>query len=394
MIRSDDNLALAILRQIEEEGVRRRSREVMVKCPVGIANFLMNQKREHIGQIEARYGLAVRVEGDPALVSPDFSIEKLKTATRVISELPQNVVSVDSKILDQIDAETDEDEVSAEADVEIEAVDTTTDEEQKPKKRRRRRRRRKSNGLDGDDVAHSENAEPDGTSNASEENSADETAQSVSDKGETSAASDAPDVAEPTKMAENVTDVINTTGNAPVEAAATTAAGHTADVADTSGEDEAPKKPTRRRSVTPRKRASKKPVGDATVDEGDGVASADTPTSEAVTAEIVQVDAEGTEPVKKPRRRRKKADTVVETATESNTAEPAVPVANNATAPEITPVSKGDAGSQTAVSEAEAAAAAPAAELATEPALDVAQTPPEPEVAAKPKKRGWWSLGK
>ena len=85
LIRSDDNLALAILRQIEEEGVRRRSREVVVTCPVGIANFLMNQKREHIGQIEARYGLAVRVEGDAALVSPDFSIEKLKTATRVIS---------------------------------------------------------------------------------------------------------------------------------------------------------------------------------------------------------------------------------------------------------------------------------------------------------------------
>ena len=43
---SDDNLALSILRQIEEEGVRKRSEEVLVKCPVGIANFIMNQKRE------------------------------------------------------------------------------------------------------------------------------------------------------------------------------------------------------------------------------------------------------------------------------------------------------------------------------------------------------------
>ena len=76
LIRSDDNLALSILRQIEEEGVRRRSREVLVKCPVGISNFIMNQKRDHVAQIEARYGLSVRVEGDPMLVSPDFSIEK------------------------------------------------------------------------------------------------------------------------------------------------------------------------------------------------------------------------------------------------------------------------------------------------------------------------------
>ncbi|MEM8804028.1 MAG: Rne/Rng family ribonuclease, partial [Pseudomonadota bacterium] len=48
LIRSDDSMALTILRQIEEEGTRGRTREVLVKCPVNIANFLMNQKREHI----------------------------------------------------------------------------------------------------------------------------------------------------------------------------------------------------------------------------------------------------------------------------------------------------------------------------------------------------------
>jgi ribonuclease E len=41
---------LSILRQIEEEGVRRRSREVLVVAPTGIANFLMNRKREHIAR--------------------------------------------------------------------------------------------------------------------------------------------------------------------------------------------------------------------------------------------------------------------------------------------------------------------------------------------------------
>ncbi|MGA1613662.1 MAG: Rne/Rng family ribonuclease, partial [Lutimaribacter sp.] len=87
LIRSDDNLALSILRQIEEEGTRRRSREVLVKAPVGIANYLMNQKREHVAQIEGRYGLSVRIEGDPMLISPDFTMEKFKTATRVVAEV-------------------------------------------------------------------------------------------------------------------------------------------------------------------------------------------------------------------------------------------------------------------------------------------------------------------
>ena len=48
LIRSDDSLALQILRQLEEEGTRKRSNEVLLKAPVAIVNFLMNQKREHI----------------------------------------------------------------------------------------------------------------------------------------------------------------------------------------------------------------------------------------------------------------------------------------------------------------------------------------------------------
>ena len=70
LIRSDDNLALSILRQIEEEGVRKRSEEVLVKCPVSIANFIMNQKRDYVASIESNYGLSVRVEADLNLVSP------------------------------------------------------------------------------------------------------------------------------------------------------------------------------------------------------------------------------------------------------------------------------------------------------------------------------------
>ncbi len=138
LIRSDDNMALTILRQIEEEGTRRRSREVLVRCPVSIANFLMNQKREHIAQIESRYGLSVRVEGDVHLVSPDFSLEKFKTASRIVPEATAPVVSVDASLMDLVDA-TDEDQPEEET---VQAED-----ESKPKRKRRRRRRKKNNGA-------------------------------------------------------------------------------------------------------------------------------------------------------------------------------------------------------------------------------------------------------
>ena len=125
LIRSDDNLALSILRQIEEEGVRRRSREVLVKCPVGISNFIMNQKRDHVAQIEARYGLSVRVEGDPMLVSPDFSIEKFKTATRYVPEAAEPVVTADTIVMDEIDEDIAEED-------DIETPESEQDEERKP----------------------------------------------------------------------------------------------------------------------------------------------------------------------------------------------------------------------------------------------------------------------
>ena len=151
LIRSDDNLALSIIRQIEEEGTRRRSREVLVKCPVGIANFLMNQKREHIAQIEARYGLSVRIEGDPSLVIPEFTLEKFKTATRNVAPVADHIVSVDTSLMDQIDedeADTSSDDEAPEA--QSSSLDNgNADGEGKPKRRRRRRRSRGGRGKNG-----------------------------------------------------------------------------------------------------------------------------------------------------------------------------------------------------------------------------------------------------
>ena len=139
LLRSIDSLGLTILRQLEEEGVRKRSREVLLRVPVPVINFLMNTKREHIAQIEMRYGMAVRLEADPHLVPPEFSIEKFKTTLRRI-ETSAPVVSADASLMTGAD-----DEMTPE-----EGVDATPSEDDgRPKKRRRRRRRRRGKGADG-----------------------------------------------------------------------------------------------------------------------------------------------------------------------------------------------------------------------------------------------------
>ena len=417
LIRSDDNLALAILRQIEEEGVRRRSREVVVTCPVGIANFLMNQKREHIGQIEARYGLAVRVEGDAALVSPDFSIEKLKTATRVISEPSAAVVSVDSTILDEIDAESESVEKEAQDTAENETVDTVVGEDQKPKKRRRRRRRRKSNGADNDEAGQSEAAASGDISNSPAPQSTSETEQSAPENAEvsvvsvTSSDNDAANVAQDgrSSVALNETPDGGLSNQGTDE---TTITGDSAGEVQPSVEHEAPKKTARRKTATPRKRASKKIAKEETAAESVGLADGETPTSDASATEPeVEIAAQAAAPeaVKKPRRRRKKAEPVA-------VAEVAPDVTPQATLPQAAPpeISAPISEGATPVSESSVETLvghpdpAPQPEqLITSPPVDVPPVdapalsepevtakPAEPEVATKPKRRGWWSLGK
>ncbi|MBL4927150.1 Rne/Rng family ribonuclease [Fuscibacter oryzae] len=169
LIRSDDSLGLQVLRALEEEGTRKRSKEVLLKAPIGIVNFLINQKREHIALIEARYGMSVRIEADPALVSPDYSIEKFKTATRVVPE-QATVISGNASLMgapveeedeDIVEAEIIEDEDEAEAPVAVAAAPVEDKGEGPSKKKRRRRRRRKpgsagqagANGVGADDEA-------------------------------------------------------------------------------------------------------------------------------------------------------------------------------------------------------------------------------------------------
>ncbi len=181
LIRSDDSLALTILRAIEEEGTRKRSREVLVKAPIAVANFLMNAKREHVAGIELRYGMSVRVEADPALVSPDYAIEKFKTATRAVPEPSQVPLGVNADLMASIDDEDEdldidaldagiEDEAPAEVEVareddaaEDEADSSADDNGEGGRSRRRRRRRRKKSGdrAEGETDARADEASAD-----------------------------------------------------------------------------------------------------------------------------------------------------------------------------------------------------------------------------------------
>ncbi|TKA95436.1 ribonuclease E/G, partial [Cereibacter changlensis] len=173
LIRSDDSLALQVLRALEEEGTRKRSLEVLLRAPVAVVNFLVNQKREHIALIEARYGMAVRIEADPTLVSPDYVIEKFKTATRVVPKAG-SVISGNADLMgapvdeeeddyvEEIDEVEEAEDVAEAAPAAVAAVAEAAGEGSPKKKRRRRRRRRNGAGPNGEATGAEGDDETDG----------------------------------------------------------------------------------------------------------------------------------------------------------------------------------------------------------------------------------------
>ncbi|MBS1302844.1 ribonuclease E/G [Loktanella sp. SALINAS62] len=394
LLRSDDNVALNIIRQLEEEGVRGRSKEVLVRAPVSIANFLMNGKREHIAAIEARYGMAVRVECDLKLISPEFAIDKFKSATRVVPEAG-TYVQAESAMIEEDDDEDiveetpEEDEADAPVATPAAPTPQADDTENQPRKKRRRRRRRRG-GQGGDDRQDddSSNDSANGADNGADAETADATPDAAT------AADDAP-AEKPkrtrTRSRKPKADASVNTDASTVEASeaapqadATPDASTDAPAAET--ESDAPKKRTRTR-----RKPAAKADGDAATETADAPA-----------------DAAAEKPKPKRRSRAKKpqaADEATPTAEQpaAQQSDDSPPAASQPDPAPATPAQADQEPADATPAEPAPAAQDPAPE--TKGITEVPEVQPEREPVAadaadsdtddkKPRRKGWWSLGR
>lgn len=387
LIRSDDSMALSILRQIEEEGTRRRSREVLVRCPIDIANYLMNQKREHIAQIEARYGLSVRIEGDAHLVSPDFTLEKFKTATRVVAVSAAPVVSADTSLMAQVDAdeaEAEEDELPQEENSDA-VADSGSNGEDKPKRKRRRRRRRKSGNGGENSEGDRNGSEAGGGSEASEtaaENAAEGEENPASETGEEAGS-------EEKKTSRKRTRTRGGRSRSKKTEASDAPSADTAEGAETPAEQGGENAPSEgeAKPVLEAEPVPETAADTATAAPAEAVAQADPSVVEdaAVAEPVESVEAEATEAPAQ--------DVVAEPAVE-----PADPDAETVAVEEATAAGEVVDASSAEQDVIAAEAAEPVAEAAEKPAENAEPeaapaVEPEPAAPPKPKRRGWWSIG-
>ncbi|PVA06139.1 ribonuclease E/G [Thalassorhabdomicrobium marinisediminis] len=381
LLRSDDNVALGILRQLDEEGVRGRCKEVLVKAPIAIANFMMNQKREHVAQIEARYGLSVRIEGDPSMVSPDYAIEKFKTATRLVAEVDtSDVISSDMAVMANVEETVEEAETQ---EASAPAPEATEGEAPTKKRRRRRRRRRNGNGENGAEAQQNgEDRAANGDQSSDDTPEAAPTPDSTPDAQAEAADASTEDAPKPkrtrTRRKKADTASEGTAEDAP--AAASDGDAKTETAAEPEASETPAEKPKRTRT---RRKKADEPVADAAPE------ATETPAEAAPVTEEAPAAAKAEEVAEKPKRSRSRkkpaaaspeeASDKAEVAAET-TEVPVVTTEESEAKPEDAPAEKPKRRRKTT----------------SKPQVEADPAPQPAETAEddKPKKRGWWSLGR
>ena len=357
LIRSDDNQALMVLRALEEEGTRKRSREVLLKAPIAVVNFLFNTKREHIAQIEARYGMAIRMEADPTLISPDFVIEKFKTATRVVAQAP--VISIDMSNMPDLEEDEDEDLIDAVDEDETEdtaeakgpvAAEGPQGNGSGSKKKRRRRRRGSGKGANGQGGAAGQDSDDQSDEAEAEESASPDAAEAQPET------TDAP-AAEPAEKPRK------STRSGSSRSSGSKAATQKGKKADTVAED-----------------APTEVVGDAGATEAPAVEAAEPEKPTKTAKPKAPAKPKAAPKPKAPAKPRGKAASAV---AEDQTA------VSDAPASEVAPADPAPLNVQ--APPAPEPVPAPAPEPVAQPE-QVAQPAPEPVVKAKPARSGWWSL--
>ena len=77
-MRSVESLSLSIIRVAEEHAMKENTGQVLVQAPVEIANFLLNEKRSALREIEARHDAPIVIVADEQLHTPHYEVTRLR----------------------------------------------------------------------------------------------------------------------------------------------------------------------------------------------------------------------------------------------------------------------------------------------------------------------------
>ena len=151
-VRSTASIALHILRVIEDNLIKNAQYNLIVRARSEVALYILNQKRAHISELEARFGVSITVLGDDTLTgNVHHALERGDLATPPVDLRRQSLVRIDSIVPDELEEEVEEieEEDDAEERSEAEGSEGESDADGENRRRRRRRRRRGRGDRDG-----------------------------------------------------------------------------------------------------------------------------------------------------------------------------------------------------------------------------------------------------
>ncbi len=77
-MRSIESLSLSIIRVAEEHAMKDNTGQVLVQVPVDIANYLLNEKRNALREIEQRHDAPIVIVADEQLHSPHYEVTRIR----------------------------------------------------------------------------------------------------------------------------------------------------------------------------------------------------------------------------------------------------------------------------------------------------------------------------
>jgi ribonuclease E len=77
-MRSIESMALSIIRVAEEHAMKDNTGQVLVQAPVEIANYLLNEKRRALSEIEGRHDAPIVIVADEQLHTPHYEVTRIR----------------------------------------------------------------------------------------------------------------------------------------------------------------------------------------------------------------------------------------------------------------------------------------------------------------------------
>jgi ribonuclease E len=165
-VRAPASVALHVLRALEDQLLRGVTHHLTIRTKTTVALYILNQKRDHLSELEHRFGLHITVAADETVSSgAHFQIERgepVEPREIIAHQIqPDSIAAApayEEEPEDEVEPEIEEDEDETSAEAEQDASGPESDEErheggergEREDGGRRRRRRRRRGGRNGD----------------------------------------------------------------------------------------------------------------------------------------------------------------------------------------------------------------------------------------------------